>query len=167
MSDHPLRVEHRPDGVVLLTLDLPERRNAMTGELTAAWTDAIAKLRADRSVRAVVVTGEGKAFCAGGDLSWIGESPDLSVSDIRDRMLPFYRAWLSIRDLEVPSIAAINGPAIGAGLCLASRWPPTCGTSRAARSCPRRSSASGCTPGWPPPGCCRRRWDCPSPASCS
>ena len=102
-----------------MTLDLPERRNAMTAELTAAWTEAIAALRGDRSVRAVVVTGAGKAFCAGGDLSWIGESPDLSVDAIRDRMLPFYRAWLAIRDLEVPTIAAVNGPAIGAGLCLA------------------------------------------------
>ena len=119
MPNPPLRVEREPDGVVILTLALPERRNAMTAELTAAWGDAIAALRGDRDVRVVVVTGEGSAFCAGGDLSWIGESPDLTVDAIRDRMLPFYRVWLSIRELEVPTIAAVNGPAIGAGLCIA------------------------------------------------
>jgi enoyl-CoA hydratase/carnithine racemase len=119
MSEAPLRVDRRDDGVVVLTLALPERRNAMTAELTQAWTEAIASLRGDRAVRAVVVTGEGTAFCSGGDLSWIGESPDLTVDTIRDRMLPFYRAWLGIRDLDVPTIAAINGHAVGAGLCLA------------------------------------------------
>jgi enoyl-CoA hydratase len=81
--------------------------------------DAVDSLKADRSVRAVVVTGEGSAFCSGGDLSWIGESPDLTVDAIRDRMVPFYKAWLGIRDLDVPTIAAVNGHAIGAGLCLA------------------------------------------------
>jgi enoyl-CoA hydratase/carnithine racemase len=119
MSASPLRVDRRPDGVVVLTLSLPERRNAMTAEMTQAWSDAIASLAGDREVRAVVVTGEGSAFCSGGDLSWIGESPDLTVDAIRDRMLPFYRAWLKIRDLEVPTIAAVNGHAVGAGLCLA------------------------------------------------
>src|SRR5947209_707317 len=119
MTESPLRVTRRDGGVVILTLALPDRRNAMTAELTAAWSQTISDLRDDRSVRAVVVTGEGTAFCAGGDLSWIGESPDLTVDSIRDRMLPFYRTWLSIRDLEAPSIAAVNGHAIGAGLCLA------------------------------------------------
>jgi enoyl-CoA hydratase len=119
MTEGPLRVERRDDGVVVLTLALPERRNAMTADLTAAWGKTIAGLRGDRSVRCVVVTGEGSAFCAGGDLSWIAESPDLSVDSIRDRMMPFYRTWLSIRELEAPSIAAVNGHAIGAGLCLA------------------------------------------------
>jgi enoyl-CoA hydratase len=114
----PLRVERR-DAVTLLTLDLPDRRNAMTAELTAAWVDAIASIAADPSVRAVVVTGEGSAFCSGGDLSWIGESPDLTVMAVRERMLPFYRSWLAVRTLGVPVIAAVNGPAIGAGLCLA------------------------------------------------
>ncbi|HVV74679.1 MAG TPA: enoyl-CoA hydratase/isomerase family protein [Mycobacteriales bacterium] len=115
----PLRIERRPSGVTVLTFALPERRNAMTSDLTDAWTSAVAELRADADLRAVVVTGEGTAFCAGGDLSWIGESNDLTVAKIRDRMLPFYRAWLAIRDVEVPTIAAINGHAIGAGLCVA------------------------------------------------
>src|SRR3954454_213666 len=80
MTDSPLRVTRRDDGVVLLTLALPDRRNAMTGELTRAWATTVASLRGDRSVRAIVVTGEGTAFCAGGDLSWIAESPDLDVN---------------------------------------------------------------------------------------
>lgn len=115
----PLRVERTPTGVVVLTLDLPQRRNAMTAELTAAWAATVASLERDRTVRCVVVTGAGSAFCSGGDLSWIAESPDLTVAELRDRMLPFYRTWLSVRSLEVPVLAAVNGPAIGAGLCLA------------------------------------------------
>jgi enoyl-CoA hydratase len=67
----------------------------------------------------LVVTGEGSAFCSGGDTSWIAAEPDASVGDLRARMLPFYRTWLSVLDLDVPTLAAVNGPAIGAGLCLA------------------------------------------------
>lgn len=115
----PLRTERADDGVVLLTLDLPERRNAMTDELTAAWAQAIAPLAADPDVRCVVVTGAGSAFCAGGDLSWLEEGAALGVDGLRARMLPFYRTWLAVRDLEVPTVAAVNGPAVGAGLALA------------------------------------------------
>jgi enoyl-CoA hydratase/carnithine racemase len=115
----PLRIDRPDDGVTVLTLDVPERRNAMTEELTAAWADAIQLLAGDSSLRCAVVTGAGPAFCAGGDLSWIDSGGLLGVVAIRARMVPFYRTWLAIRDLEVPTIAAVNGPAIGAGLALA------------------------------------------------
>lgn len=114
-----LRLERLADGVVLLTLDDPDRRNAMSDEMTASWAGAIDELAGDRSVRVVVVTGEGSAFCSGGNTGWIASEPDAGVDRLRDRMLPFYRQWLSIRRLEVPTIAAVNGHAIGAGLCLA------------------------------------------------
>ena len=114
-----LRLERPRDGVALLTLDNPGQRNAMSDEMTESWVAAVDELAADGSVRAVVVTGEGTAFCSGGNTSWIASEPDASVDHLRERMMPFYRAWLSIRRLEVPTIAAVNGPAIGAGLCLA------------------------------------------------
>ncbi|XRQ04436.1 enoyl-CoA hydratase/isomerase family protein [Actinomadura welshii] len=114
-----LRVERRPDGVVVLTLNDPGRRNAMSDEMTAAWKATMADLRADAQVRCVVLTGAGSAFSSGGDLSWLADSGAVAVPALRDRMLAFYRTWLAIRDLEVPTIAALNGHAVGAGLCLA------------------------------------------------
>jgi enoyl-CoA hydratase/carnithine racemase len=114
-----LRLDRRPDGVAVLTLDNPEQRNAMSEQMTASWVDAVEDLAEDRDVRAVVVTGSGTSFCSGGDTGWIAGEPDAGVDHLRTRMIAFYRAWLSIRRLEVPTIAAVNGPAIGAGLCLA------------------------------------------------
>ncbi len=114
-----LRLERPADGVALLVLDNPDQRNAMSAEMTDAWVAAIDELVADPGVRAVVVTGEGTAFCSGGDTAWIAGEPEASVDRLRTRMVAFYRAWLSIRRLEVPTIAAVNGPAIGAGLCVA------------------------------------------------
>ncbi|WP_134741998.1 enoyl-CoA hydratase/isomerase family protein [Nocardioides sp. 503] len=114
-----LRLERPSSGVALLVLDQPDRRNAMSEEMTSSWVAAIDELAADPSVRAVVVTGEGTAFCSGGDTSWIAGEPDATVDRLRTRMIGFYRAWLSIRRLEVPTIAAVNGAAIGAGLCVA------------------------------------------------
>jgi len=117
-SDH-LRVERPSEGVIRLVLDNPGQRNAMSDQMTASWARAVEEIAADSEVRVVVVTGEGTAFCSGGNTSWIASEPDAQVDHLRTRMIAFYRAWLSIRRLEVPTIAAINGPAIGAGLCLA------------------------------------------------
>lgn len=91
----------------------------MSDEMTAAWRTAIAALRADAGLRCVVLTGAGSAFSSGGDLSWLADKNAGTVPALRDRMLEFYRTWLAIRDLEVPTVAALNGHAVGAGLCLA------------------------------------------------
>lgn len=118
-SADALLVERRPDGVAVLTLNDPGRRNAMSDEMTAAWKAAIEGLRGDAGLRCVVVTGAGGAFSSGGNLSWLADTNAVAVPALRDRMLEFYRTWLLIRGLEVPTIAAVNGHAVGAGLCLA------------------------------------------------
>jgi enoyl-CoA hydratase/carnithine racemase len=114
-----LRLERPSPGVARLVLDNPGQRNAMSADMTRSWTLAIDALAEDPEVRVVVVTGEGTAFCSGGDPRWIAGDPEATVDELRTRMIAFYRAWLSVRRLEVPTIAAVNGPAVGAGLCLA------------------------------------------------
>src|SRR3954469_14170909 len=108
-EDH-LRVERPADGVVRLVLDNPDQRNAMSDQMTEAWVRAVEALAGDPSVRVVVVTGQGSAFCSGGNTGGIASEPDAEVDYLRTRMIGFYRAWLSIRSLEVPTIAAVNGP---------------------------------------------------------
>ena len=80
MSPEPvlthLRLERPAPGVVRLVLDNPDQRNAMSEEMTASWVRAIDALADDRDVRVVVVTGEGSAFCSGGNTSWIASEPD-------------------------------------------------------------------------------------------
>jgi enoyl-CoA hydratase len=114
-----LLVDRKDDGVVIVTFNRPDLRNAMTDDMTARWRETMAELATDRDIRCVVVTGAGTAFSSGGDLSWIGERGTEKIPALRDRMLAFYRTWLMITQLEVPTIAAVNGPAVGAGLCVA------------------------------------------------
>lgn len=105
--------------VATLAFDDAPRRNAMTPELGDALRDAVGRLRDDPAVRAVVLTGAGGAFSAGGDLKMLKRLQGVSREESRAFMLDFYRRYLSILDLEVPTIAAVEGPAIGAGLCVA------------------------------------------------
>ncbi|SEH03572.1 enoyl-CoA hydratase [Nonomuraea solani] len=114
-----LLVDRSDDGVVQVTLNRPDLRNAMTDAMTAQWLETMSGLAKDRDVRCLIVTGAGTAFSSGGDLSWIGERNTEAVPQLRDRMLAFYRTWLTITELEIPTIAAVNGPAVGAGLCVA------------------------------------------------
>lgn len=113
------RLETPADGVRLLTLTDPERRNAMGDAMGAELLDHAAALREDRDARVLVITGEGSAFCAGADLPALFGDPDRNVTDVHERLQGYYRAFLAINDLAIPTIAAVNGPAVGAGLNLA------------------------------------------------
>lgn len=107
-------------GIGRLTLNRPQERNAMTAAMGEEMRRAIAELNANPEVRVVVVTGAGKSFSAGGSLKTLGREAGIDSSGPEmGGGESFYKAFLSVRDLAVPSIAAINGHAIGAGLCLA------------------------------------------------
>ena len=112
-----LRVERR-DAVAVLTLDDPERRNALTPDLVDAIVAAIAECEADDGVGAVVVTGAPPAFCSGADVSALGA---MSAHDGRDagQVRGIYDGFLSVRDCTLPTVAAVNGAAVGAGFNLA------------------------------------------------
>jgi 2-(1,2-epoxy-1,2-dihydrophenyl)acetyl-CoA isomerase len=111
-----LRVEI--DGpVATLTLDRPEALNALTVPMKVALREALERIAADRSVRAVILTGAGRGFCAGQDLAE-REQPDAAPLDVevRERYNPIIRA---LRSMDQPVIAAVNGVAAGAGASLA------------------------------------------------
>jgi enoyl-CoA hydratase len=117
-----VQLDRPRDGVAVLTLDDPERRNAMTEPMGDALTAACAELAADDAVRAVVLTGTPPAFSAGGDLGMLeelGRRAREEGFDATDHMRAFYRRFLAVRELPQPVVAAINGHAVGAGLCVA------------------------------------------------
>jgi enoyl-CoA hydratase len=114
-----VRVDDHDGGVRLITLDDPDRRNAMGDEMGAELLATAGGLAGDPRVRVVVITGEGSAFCAGADLPALFGDVDRPVTDTHERLQTYYRAFLAVRELPVPTIAAVNGPAVGAGLNLA------------------------------------------------
>lgn len=116
-TDHLVVRWHDP-GIAEVVLSNPQRRNAMSGPMTRAWGTAMAELAGLPGLRAVLVRGEGTAFCAGGDLGWLGGDGS-SVPELTARMDSFYGTWLSITELTVPTVAYLAGPAVGAGAAVA------------------------------------------------
>jgi enoyl-CoA hydratase len=98
--------------VALITVNDPERRNAVTAEISAGLRAAVDAAEANADVHALVVTGAGKAFCAGADLTALGAATE-------DGLRGIYDGFLAVANCTLPTIAAVNGAAVGAGLNLA------------------------------------------------
>jgi len=118
MSNSPVRFE-RQGSTAVVTLDNPATRNALTPELKEGLAAAIAKVKADPQIRAVVLTGANGAFCAGGDLRGIAAAGQLESDGLRARMHATHAIFRELLTLDKPVIAAVDGAAYGAGFSLA------------------------------------------------
>jgi len=115
-----LTLERSAQGVVRLTLNRPEAHNALSPELTEALEGAIEPLGRDAALRALVLTGAGASFCAGGDLKAMRTMVDGTRADRMARSARFARLLAAIRALPVPVLARVNGPAYAGGAGLVS-----------------------------------------------
>jgi len=114
-----LMLEKPSPGVVVVTLNRPERFNAMTNTMFGELEDIALALSGEDDCRVVILTGAGKAFCAGYDLADADDLPGLGALGMLDQQERAARALLSVRSMRVPVIAAVNGAAAGGGLALA------------------------------------------------
>mmetsp|Transcript_29360 Transcript_29360/g.37857 ORF Transcript_29360/g.37857 Transcript_29360/m.37857 type:complete len:314 (-) Transcript_29360:61-1002(-) len=106
-------------GVALLSFNNSSRLNPMSEEMGKQFQKALKELEDDSSVRALVLTGKGRAFSAGGDMEFLKARAIASVTDNERVMQSFYSRFLCVHKMPFPTIAAINGPAMGAGFCVA------------------------------------------------
>lgn len=139
--------------VALITVNDPDRRNAVTDEMSAQLRAAIQRAEGDPDVHAVVVTGAGKAFCAGADLSALGAG----VGDPAEpRLLRLYDGFMAVSSCNLPTIAAVNGAAVGAGLNLALAADVRIAGPAALFDA--RFQSWDCIQVAAQPGCCSERW---------
>lgn len=109
-SDGPVRT---------VTLNVPDKLNALSWPLLEEFAAAISDVAADDEARALVVTGAGRAFCSGADLASLFGDRTRPVDVLKADLLRVYGSFLGIRDLAIPTIAAVHGPAVGAGMNIA------------------------------------------------
>ncbi len=122
LRDAQLTIE---DGIAEFSHQRPAARNALSLDLRADYADMLDRVEADRAIRALIVTGSGGSFCAGGDLKSLKESrassnPETRSPDAMRRRVQSAHDWMQrLRGLEIPVIAAVDGAAAGAGFSLA------------------------------------------------
>ncbi len=119
-STSPVIRETRRGSVITLMMNRPDKLNALNNELSTALNQALVRIAGDSSVHVVILTGAGRAFCAGGDLGAIGKGREKGdVTELGPILRSGMQAVVNIRSMPQPVIAAVNGPAAGAGTNLA------------------------------------------------
>jgi 2-(1,2-epoxy-1,2-dihydrophenyl)acetyl-CoA isomerase len=119
-SSSPALLENRHGSITTLVMNRPTRLNALNNELSTSLNEALVRIANDRTTNVVILTGAGRAFCAGGDLSEIGRGRERGdTSELAPILRSGMQAVLNIRTMPQPVIAAVNGPAAGAGMNLA------------------------------------------------
>jgi enoyl-CoA hydratase/carnithine racemase len=120
ISASPVLLEVRQGSITTLVMNRPDKLNALNNELSAALNEALRRIGDDASVHVVVLTGAGRAFCAGGDLGAIGKGREKGdATELAPILRSGMQAVLNVRTMPQPVIAAVNGPAAGAGMNLA------------------------------------------------
>lgn len=118
MTKSLLELEKGDNGIYKLSLNHPENKNAMNEEMAAQFFKIIQELKNDLKLRVLILTGKGEMFSPGGNLEMLQAKIKIPEAKNAELMIQFYNSFLSLTELNVPVIAAINGHAVGAALCL-------------------------------------------------
>jgi 2-(1,2-epoxy-1,2-dihydrophenyl)acetyl-CoA isomerase len=120
VQENPVVLEKREAGVATLIMNRPDRMNAINQDLAVSLNHALDRLSTDEDVRVVVFTGAGRAFCAGGDLGVIGKGHrEKNTAELQPILRSGMQIVLKMRTMRQPVIAAVHGPAAGAGMNIA------------------------------------------------
>lgn len=114
-----LVLTQKNQGILTITLNEPDALNAMSADMVHEFEAKIEDIKKQDDVRVVILTGAGRAFSSGGNLQMLQEKIPQSPDENAQQLKGFYQKFLSIMNLPQPTIAAINGAAVGAGLCIA------------------------------------------------
>ena len=133
------------ENVATITLNRPERLNALSAQLRLDLKNALEVADTSNEVRAIIITGAGRGFCSGGDVKAMNEANESGTAGpLNDKIAPVRdQVVLAMRNASKPVIAAVNGPAAGAGMNI--RWRATSALRRIPRVLDNRSHAAACT----------------------
>ncbi|MFL4470823.1 crotonase/enoyl-CoA hydratase family protein [Tateyamaria armeniaca] len=120
MSFETISIATDGRGVAMLTLNRPDKHNALSAQMLAELTDAAAHLGADAAVRVAVLTGAGKSFCAGGDLGWMREQMQADAATRAREAAKLAHMLQALNTMPKPLIGALQGNAFGGGVGMAS-----------------------------------------------